>query len=287
MRVLLTGGDGQVARALMATRLAGTVIEAPKHVELDITDCNAVFHAVRRLSPDIIINAAAYTAVDRAEVEPDIALAVNGQAVENLVAAASGVGARLVQISSDLVFSGKTARAYRPGDPTDPLNVYGRTKLAGEHAALAYASSLVVRTSRVYAAKGTNFVRMMLHLMAQRQMVEVVDDQIGTPTSAAFLAGTIWALIEHDATGIFHVTDAGVASWYDFAVAIQEEALTRNLLERAIPVLPISTADFPTSAQRPAFSVLDKEATWSLLGYPTPHWRQGLRQMLDELKSAE
>jgi dTDP-4-dehydrorhamnose reductase len=180
------------------------------------------------------------------------------------------------------VFDGSAGTPYRPDSATSPLGAYGRTKLAGE--TLAGAGALIVRTAWVYAPTGGNFVRTMLRLMAAHPEVRVVVDQIGTPTYAPGLAAAIWTLTGQGASGIYHYTDAGVASWYDFAVAIQEEALALGLLEAAVPVIPIATVDFPTPAVRPAYSVLDKDATWAALGGPAPHWRTSLRTMLNEIK---
>jgi dTDP-4-dehydrorhamnose reductase len=182
-----------------------------------------------------------------------------------------------VHVSTDFVFDGKASSPYAPDAPTRPLGVYGATKRDGEIA--AGADALIVRTAWVYAAAGNNFVRTMLRLMAERDEVRVVADQIGTPTHAASLARAIWALAAAGSTGHYHWTDAGAASWYDFAVAIQEEALALGLLSRAVPIVPIRTVDYPTPAQRPAFSILDKTTTWAITG-PARHWRAELRDCL-------
>jgi dTDP-4-dehydrorhamnose reductase len=174
-----------------------------------------------------------------------------------------------------------------PSDPTNPLSVYGASKLGGERHVVAGGTGIVLRTSWVYAAEGKNFVLTMLRLMREKDQINVVCDQIGAPTWAASAAAAIWGLIDATAApGIYHWTDLGVASWYDFAVAIQDEALARGLLPRAIPVLPIYSSEYPTKAQRPAFSVLDSAATRSLLKLPAIHWRHNLRMMLDELRAA-
>ena len=196
--------------------------------------------------------------------------------------------ARLIQISTDFVFDGAASTPYLPDAATNPLGVYGRTKLEGETFARGAALSSVIRTAWVYAAEGSNFVHTMLRLMGSRDEVRVVADQIGTPTHAAGLARAIWALVTVEGSGglrghkLLHWTDAGVASWYDFAVAIQEEALALGLLERAVPVVSIATQDYPTPARRPAYSVLDKSATWAITG-PARHWRVELRECLAEI----
>jgi dTDP-4-dehydrorhamnose reductase len=229
-------------------------------------------------APDLILNAAAYTAVDRAEGEEQLAQIVNGDAPGALAQAASACGAHLVHLSTDFVFDGSTARAYLPGDPCAPLGAYGRTKAAGEDAVGSGAT--VVRTAWVYAAGGANFVETMLRLMSTRDSVGVVADQIGAPTWATGLAEVVWQLGTRRLAGTWHWSDAGVASWYDFAVAIQEEALALGLLDRAVPITPISTAQYPTPARRPAFSLLDSGKTREAIDLPPVHWRTNLRAML-------
>lgn len=282
MKALITGANGQLGRALQAIAPKGNDLIAATHADLDIGDRAAVRDFVARHRPDAIFNAAAYTAVDKAESEEDSARAINADAVGHLAEAARELGARLIHVSTDFVFDGQRGTPYRPADPTAPIGAYGRTKLAGEIA--AGPEALIVRTAWVYGATGHNFVRTMLRLMAEHDEVRVVADQIGTPTFAPHLAAALWALYAAGARGIHHYTDSGAASWYDFAVAIQEEALALGLLERAVPVIPIATADYPTPARRPSYSVLDKAATFALLGGPAPHWRDGLRRMLKDVK---
>lgn len=281
MRALITGAGGQLGGALVASAPAGSVLVAVDRAALDVSDASAVAALVARERPNVILNAAAYTAVDRAESEEAQALAINGHAVGHLAQAAQKAGARLVHVSTDFVFDGRSGTPYAPDAPTAPLSAYGRTKLAGEQA--AGSDALIVRTSWVYAPTGGNFVRTMLRLMAERNEVRVVADQIGSPTYAPGLAEALWRLAPMEARGILHYSDSGVASWYDFAVAIQEEALALGLLDRVVPVIPITTADYPTPARRPAYSVLDKSATTALLGDPVPHWRANLRQMLKDV----
>lgn len=283
MKVLLTGAGGQVARALAASAPAGVQMVALGRDKLDIAAPGAAARAVEQVAPDLIINAAAYTAVDRAESEPAMALAINGTAVGRLAAAAALTEARLVHISTDFVFDGQASTPYRPDAATAPLSVYGRSKLAGEQA--AGIDALIVRTSWIYAAQGSNFVNTMLRLMRTRDEVRVVADQTGAPTCAASLAEAIWRLVSQGRTRIWHHTDGGTATWHDFAVAIQEEALALGLLDRAVPVIPITTAEYPTPARRPAYSVLDCNATTAALGAPAPAWRDNLRQVLAEVKA--
>lgn len=284
MRVLIAGAGGQLGRALQATAPAGMDLVAPDEAAFDIASDAMVAAAMAEHRPDVLINAAAYTAVDRAEQEADAAHAINAVAAGRLAEAARDGEARMVHVSTDFIFDGRRATPYPVDAQPAPLGVYGASKLEGERRVLfAHPDALIVRTAWVYAAQGNNFVKTMLRLMRERDEVRVVADQVGTPTHADSLARAIWALLEAGTTGVFHWTDAGVASWYDLAVAIQEEALGLGLLERAIPVLPIATADYPTPARRPACSVLDKSATWAITG-PAAHWRTELRHCLATMK---
>lgn len=283
MKALIVGSKGQLGRGLQATAPAGVAIVAHDVDTLDITDAAAVTALAEVERPELIFNAAAYTAVDKAESEEEQALAINATAVGHLAGAARACGARLVHVSTDFVFDGTSGIPYAPDATPSPVSAYGRTKLAGER--LAGADALIVRTAWVYAPTGGNFVRTMLRLMGERPEVRVVADQIGTPTYAPGLAAALWTLAAKGVTGFHHYTDAGAASWYDFAVAIQEEALAAGLLERAVPVIPIATADYPTPARRPHYSVLDKTSTFAALGAPTPHWRDNLRLMIATIKA--
>ena len=283
MKVLIVGGKGQLGRGLAASAPVDAEIITHGIDTLDITDSDSVAALVAKVRPDWIFNAAAYTAVDKAESDEATALAVNATAVAHLAAAAQAFAARFVHVSTDFVFDGLSGVPYTPNAQPNPLAAYGRTKFAGELA--AGPDALIVRTAWVYGPTGANFVRTMLRLMAERPKVRVVADQIGSPTYAPGLAAALWTLAAKGATGIHHYTDAGVASWYDFAVAIQEEALASGLLDKAVPVIPIATADFPTPAVRPSYSVLDKTATYAALSGPAPHWRTNLRTMMREIKT--
>jgi dTDP-4-dehydrorhamnose reductase len=285
VKVLVLGG-GQIAGAVAAAAPPQHQVVTKARPALDIVDSKAVSQALQSVKPDWVVNAAAYTAVDRAEDEAALAVAVNDSAVAGLSRAAGQAGCRLLHLSTDFVFDGKSNRAYLTGDRTNPLSVYGSSKLGGERHVVDGGSGIVLRTSWVYAAGGKNFVLTMLRLMRERDQVSVVCDQIGTPTWAASTAAAIWGLIDAAASaGIYHWTDLGVASWYDFAVAIQDDALARGLLTRAVPILPILSAAYPTRAQRPAFSVLDTASTRSRIAVPARHWRHNLRMMLDELRT--
>jgi len=286
VRVLVLGG-GQIARAVAAAVPGQCQVVSRARAELDIVDASAVSRTLAEIKPDWVVNAAAYTAVDLAEDQSAQAYAVNDTAVASIVRATAQEGGRLLHLSTDFVFDGNTNRAYLTTDQTNPLGVYGASKLGGERHALADgAAGIVLRTSWVYAAEGKNFVLTMLRLMREKNQINVVCDQIGAPTWAASAAASIWGLIDvNAASGVYHWSDLGVASWYDFAVAIQDEALSRGLLTRAVPILPIASAAYPTRARRPAFSALDTTSTRALLNVPAQHWRHNLRTMLDELRT--
>ena len=283
MKVLITGAAGQLGRALLASAPDDAVIEAIDRAELDMADAAAVQAHVIAAKPALVFNAAAYTAVDKAESDEAVAEAINAGAVRAIVAALAQTGGKLVHVSTDFVFDGSTGRACRPDDERNPLSAYGRTKAAGEDA--LRSTDLLVRTAWVYTAGGANFVRTMLRLMREKDELRVVADQIGAPTWAPGLARVLWDLAARGAEGTWHHSDAGVASWYDFAVAIQEEALALGMLDRAVPVIPIPTASYPTPARRPAFSLLDCSETRALLGDGHVHWRAQLRRMLEEEKA--
>jgi dTDP-4-dehydrorhamnose reductase len=285
MRVLITGAQGQVGQALKACAEPDIELVAYSHGELDIADAGMTERALRRCKPDLVINAAAYTAVDRAEAQSEQARLVNTAGPHYLALAARASGARLVHISTDFVFNGQSATAYRPDSLTDPQSVYGLTKRDGENAVLQvlYDRAVVLRTAWVYAAVGSNFVKTMLRAMRVNGNVKVVTDQIGTPTSAGSVAATLWRIArEPTISGIHHWTDAGVASWYDFAVAIAEEGAEVGLVSPDVSVVPIPTRDYPTAARRPAFSVLDSSSL-SSLNLGRVHWRKRLREVLREV----
>ena len=281
MKLLIAGAGGQLGRALQARVPAGASVIAPPEAEFDITNPAQVAAVVAASGASHLVNAAAYTAVDKAEGDLETARRINVDAVAILADAARAAGLKFVHVSTDFVFDGRSSTPYAPDAPTNPLGAYGVTKRDGELA--AGADALIVRTAWVYAAVGSNFVHTMLRLMRERDELRVVADQIGTPTHAASLAGAIWTLAAHGATGTYHWTDSGAASWYDFAVAIQEEALVRGLLTRAIPVIPIRTMDYPTPAARPNYSVLDKTTTFAITG-PARHWRDELRDCLTSMQ---
>jgi dTDP-4-dehydrorhamnose reductase len=284
MKVLVTGCNGQLGWELKRSMPQGVEAIWTDVAELDISNSIAVDDLVQKFHPDTIINAAAYTAVDKAETEKELSYKINRDGAGNLAKAAANVGARFLHVSTDFVFDGQ-GKPYQPSDKTNPLSVYGASKFEGEQRVRASgAKALVVRTAWVYCSHGGNFVKTMLRLMAEKPALSVVCDQVGSPTWAKGLATTLWAYAQapEAATGIVHYTDSGVASWYDFAVAIQEEGLALGLLKVAVPITPIPATQYPTPARRPGFSVLDKGSTIAFFG-AAPHWRVQLRAMLKEL----
>ncbi|MEX1198743.1 MAG: dTDP-4-dehydrorhamnose reductase [Pseudohongiellaceae bacterium] len=287
LKIALTGANGQLGRTLQHSALSRDhELIALDRTALDISDESAVRRTLDELRPDVLINAAAYTAVDRAENDEEAARAANADGAKNLARWAAASDAWLLQVSTDFVFNGRAGRPYTPDDQPDPINLYGRSKLEGElHVRyLAPDNSLILRTGWVYSQYGGNFLSTMLRLMASKEALTVVDDQIGTPSSTDGLVQCIEAAVERRPTGILHWSDAGVASWYDFAVAIQDEALRYGLLERRIPVTPIPASEYPTPARRPAFSVLDKSATRAVLGIDPKHWRRRLVGVLQAVQ---
>ncbi len=284
-KVLITGAGGQVGRMLVETRPANIELIPCTHADLDIGAAEAVRDHVERHRPAVIINAAAYTAVDKAESEPDAAQRINAEGPAHLAAAAREYGARLIHLSTDFVFDGAASVPYRPDSATHPLSVYGRTKRDGERAVLDALPerSIIVRTAWVYAASGANFLRTMLRVMRTNGSARVVADQVGTPTAARSLAEVLWQISGNpEIRGIHHWTDAGVASWYDFAVAIAEEGAELGLLPPGVTVIPITTADYPTPARRPAYSVIDQRSL-ATYGLSPLHWRKRLRAVLKEI----
>lgn len=298
-QILLIGQDGQVGQELLKTLAPiGTIVGVGRQ-QLDLTQTDEIQATIEATAPAMVVNAAAYTAVDKAESEPDLAYAVNATAPKRMAEVSQKLGIPLIHISTDYVFDGCKNTPYLETDATHPLGEYGRSKRAGEEEILAVSERhpdlqyLILRTAWVYGAGGKgNFVKTMLRLGGDREEVRVVADQVGTPTWTAEIARTIAALasqfldpqVDHaDLSGIYHFTNSGVTSWYDFAVAIFEEAKSLGVPLKLQRVVPITTAEYPTPTQRPAYSVLANQKIQSVLQTPAPQWRQGLRQMLSEL----
>ena len=281
-QALVLGATGQLGRACLSGAPDTVSVQGLSRVQCDVTDDAALARAIKEADPHMVINAAAYTAVDAAEDEPQQAEATNAEAPALLSALCAQRGVRLVHVSTDFVFGGQAHAPYVPDANPEPLGVYGASKWRGEQAVSASgASHAIVRTSWVYGPDGRNFVLTMLRLMREQGAVRVVNDQIGSPTSTQGLAAVCWALaLRDDVDGIFHWSDAGAISWYDFACGIRDEAVAIGLLNTPATVEPIATQDFPTKARRPAFSVLDSRATCATLGVEQRSWRDALRDML-------
>ncbi len=283
MKTLVLGSEGQLGQALIAAAPAEFDFVGMDRAELDITDADRVLKACREFRPAVIINAAGYTAVDDAESHADLAQAVNVDGPRNIAVAAKEVNARLIHISTDFVFDGEAVEPYRTDSVTNPLSVYGQTKRDSETAVLDVLpeTAAVVRTAWLYSCTGSNLVKTMLRLMGTRDELSVVADQRGTPTWANSLAEAVWALVEvREFHGIYHWTDAGECTWHEFAVAIQEEALSLGILDREVTIHPITTDEYPTAARRPQYGVLDCSSTVDLLGLQPEPWRVNLRRML-------
>ncbi len=291
MKVLLTGGLGQLGVALKKSFPSNIDLISFGRRELDLANSVACRNAVLEIRPDWVLNAGAYTAVDKAENEPDAALAVNAHAPVAFASALAEVGGRLLQVSTDFVFDGCAGKPYLVEHPVNPLCVYGATKAAGENAALQLSGARILRSSWVYGPIGKNFCLTMLRLHAARaasgESLQVVSDQVSCPTSTKTLALACWRTILLDKNvenaSRLHWSDAGVASWYDFAVAIGEIAVEMGLLQKSALVEPIRSAEYPTLARRPSYSLLDCSKTIEILGLKPKHWRRELTLVLQEL----
>ena len=295
-RLLLFGAHGQVGDALAHTLPALGQVIVPERSGYDFTRPHTLRDAVAAAKPDVIVNAAAYTAVDKAEADAAVAAAVNAEAPAQLAAAARACGALLVHYSTDYVFDGTRAGPYREDDAPNPLGVYGRTKLAGEEAIRSSgADHLIFRTSWVYAARGQNFLLTILRLARERGELRVVADQVGAPTWAREIARATTAAIAMDlerrrggdfTSAMVNLTASGATSWHGFARAIVEGARARGEALKCREVLPISTADYPTPALRPANSRLSGEKLRKRYGLALPDWNDSLQLCLDEMYPA-
>jgi dTDP-4-dehydrorhamnose reductase len=288
-------GDPAEGRLILATR-NGKLENGLDCERLDLADPDSMRAALDRIAPDLIVNAAAYTAVDRAEDEPDLAMRVNAQAVGVLGEWARRHDARVLHYSTDYVFDGRAKEPYREDDPPHPVSAYGRSKLAGEFALRASgAKHLILRTAWVYAPRGHNFLRTMLRLAGERDRLRVVDDQIGAPTPAEVIAQVTaqvvprWFNVDQgDMTaqsldGVYHLTTLGDTNWHEFARAILHRAHRRGMIERVPVIDAIKTSEYPTRARRPAFSVLDTSLLRGTFGVELPEWEQGLDGVFEDM----
>lgn len=285
LTILVVGKNGQLAYELAQTQPSNVTAHFFDSKALDVRNQQQVESAIADIQPNVVINASAYTAVDQAETDEENAYAVNAKGVEYLALVCKKMNARLIHISTDFVFNAAKNTPYAIDDTTNPLGVYGASKLAGELAinTLYPDNSVIIRTSWVYSQHGNNFVKTMLRLMAEKPELGIVSDQIGSPTWANGLAKACWKFVFYSECGTFHYSDLGVASWYDFAVAIQELGLEKGLLKNSIPIKPIKAASYPTPAKRPSYSVMDTDKTYQILETDGLHWRTALNSMLKEL----
>lgn len=278
-KVLVTGARGQLGIDLVkGLKAQGYAVVGFSREQLNVADLEQVRTVLEQAQPDVVIHAAAYTKVDMAESEPDEAYSVNADGTRNIALVAEDVGAKLVYISTDYVFDGQAIEPYRESDKPSPLNVYGKSKLAGEQVVQEIHSKyFIVRTSWVYGLHGANFVKTMLKLGEERRTLGVVSDQMGSPTYTVDLSRFIGELIADEKYGIYHASNAGSCSWYEFAKAIFTEAGMTD-----VQVKPIATADFPRPAPRPAFSVMEHGAIHKNGFVDLPPWREALTRFLQE-----
>lgn len=284
MKLLVLGANGQVGFELQRSLSALGEVVAADRSTVDLARPETIARTIEAVRPAWVINAAAYTAVDRAESETELANRINGEAVGEIGRAAANVGAAVLHYSTDYVFDGNATAPIAEDAPTNPVNAYGRSKLLGEQLlAAANPRHVIFRTAWVYASRGSNFLRTMLKL-ASRERLTVVADQRGAPTTARWLAeASALAIARGDAFGTFHATMAGEATWHAFAEAIFHEARALGLIEKGPEVAAIPSSDYPTPAKRPSYSVLGGERLEGTFGIHRPHWRAGLGHVLSEM----
>ena len=283
MNVLITGANGQLGNEMRVVAKQYTEVDFVfTDVEgLNICNADEVDSFVKNILPDYIVNCAAYTAVDKAETDIDLCRAINCDAVKNLGIAAQKYKAKVIHVSTDYVFDGTSNTPYTETMPTNPQTIYGKTKLEGEKALLSVCNtSFIIRTSWLYSSFGNNFVKTMLRLGNERDSINVVFDQVGTPTYAADLANAIWEIITSKSTdyGVYHFSNEGVCSWYDFTTAIF------RLTNTNCQVFPIESSEYPTKTPRPLYSVLNKRKIKSTFAVSIPHWEVSLQKCLQILK---
>ena len=287
MKILVTGANGQLGWELQRAKPNDCELTALSRDQLDITDLEQVIRSINSIKPDWVINAAAYTAVDKAESDSAGAYAINAEGAANLATAAQAINSCLLHISTDFIFDGKNNRPYLPEDVPNPLGIYGASKLAGEQKVreILGGETLIIRTAWVYSAHGNNFVKTMLRLMGERDTLGVIEDQVGTPSWAAEIARAVYLSIENNLRGVYHWTDTGAASWYDFSVAIYELGKEAGLINNSVTINPIPTEAYPTPAERPPYSILNKDSLRKAINYTGKHWRDSLSQMIMEIKN--
>lgn len=285
VKVLVIGKNGQLARELTDTVPTDVELTCLSRTEIDLTEPSDIIRVISTIKPNIIINVSGFTDVEAAESSYENAHALNGKAVDNIAYAAFNAKVRLIHISTDFIFDGCSQRAYKVDDKPNPINVYGKSKLAGEVAIAKYHSDnfTIVRTSWLYSRFGKNFVKTMLNLMSEKEQLNIVNDQLGSPTHAKGLAYFLWCLIKLEKwQAIYHWSDLGITSWYEFAIAIQELGIKHGVLQYQIPIKPILSVNYPSLAKRPSFSALDCTASQMILTGKA--WQDGLTDFIKQLK---
>ena len=294
MKTLIIGSSGQLGQALIKTKPIGTEISPCSRNELDLSIPKNIYNYVLDINPDSIINSAAYTNVDQAEKEPDLAFKINAESPNFIASIASKINAKLIHISTDFVFDGENNTSYKTYEKTNPLGVYGKSKAKGEESVIKYKNTKVIRTSWLYGNIGKNFCITMLRLHKEKSLSEnplfVVADQIGVPTSTYSLSKVCWKLLSssidfENIPPLLHWSDAGVCSWYDFAVAIGEIGSRKGLIEKSAKVIPIKSNQYKTLAKRPHFSLLDCTKTTKYLNIEQPYWRDELTKVIQKIDS--
>jgi len=296
MKILLTGSSGQAGQAIIKSKPGGVDLITPDRKELDLSNPQDCINVVQKYQPEWILNSAAYTSVDQSELNEGLAMSINANAPRAFAMALSKYGGRMLHISSDYVFNGKQSFPYKASQPRSPIGVYGRSKAAGEVAIEEILGgtyqAAILRTSWLMGPVGTNFALTMLELHKRNNPINVVSDQVGSPTSTLSLASACWAIIKNNHilqkslvndSCILHWTDAGVASWYDIAVAIGEIATTLELIDKPTKVISIEGKDFPSIARRPSYSVLNCSDTRRLISLPAFHWRERIKEILTKI----
>ena len=286
MKILVTGANGQLGHeTLLMLQNKGINAVGIGRKELDFSQPEKVAKYIASQRADWVINCAAYTQVDKAEDDTELAFRVNRDAAKAVAEGVQRYAGRLLHISTDFIFDGKQSHPYKENDPARPLGVYGQSKWEGEQAVREILpQAIILRTAWVYGVFGNNFVKTILRLGSEREELGVIDEQLGSPSSTVDISQAMYALIEKECTGVYHFTNEGVASWYDFAQAIVEEARSLEFDLKIKRLKPIPTHAYPTPAARPAYSVLSKEKIRGILDYPVPHWRTSLKTMLKKLK---
>ncbi len=297
MKILLTGSEGQLGRALISYKPNNFELIAKSKKDLDITNEQECIKTISKEKPKWVINASAYTLVDQAEINHQAAFSVNSNGIKNLAKAMKKLGGNLLHFSTDFVFSGNQSKPYTPDQKANPINIYGKSKARGENALQESLNKtnqgIILRTSWLIGSVGRNFALTILKLHKERENISVVCDQIGSPTTTSSLARASWKLIQLKESAsinniqipnIYHYSDAGIASWYDLAIAIGEISEELGLIKKAAKVIPIPSSCYPAKALRPTFSVLDCSSTYQLLGLEPLHWRSSLYELLQELK---